>query len=478
MSKSIIEHPKVFISYAWGTEEFQEKVLAFATDLVNDGVDVIFDRWSLKEGNDTYKFMERSVTDTEINNVLILLCPQYEKKANGRMGGVGTETQIISPEIYNSVEQEKFLPIIFERGENGEIPKPTYLKGLLHFDLSISDRYDDEYQRLVRRLFGIEIVKKPELGNRPAWIDTTTTISVKIRNTYNVLKNNITNTSKKDQLESFLSDLKSKILDFKKEEIFQEGIGYDDYISLYEETRIIRDEFLLLMRYVSYVEDGEKLVASKFEEIYEVIIKEYGIISEIQKTLLHELFIYVIAIYFKSKNYQALSYTFAKTYFSNDFQNPAQSFTVMYYNNEHLDNAIRERDKKKYHSGTAQFWIDNINTDICSKGEFVFADVFCFNASVFGNCKVPWYWFPLTYTYDRYNYMTRSFSIKLQSKEHLVEATLIFGYNSVDLFKNKFSSIEDRVKSGEFKIYRHSGSFDCVPILCDYIESGELGVLN
>lgn len=41
--------------------------------------------------------MEQSVTDATITNVLILLDPVYEKKANERHGGVGTETQIISP---------------------------------------------------------------------------------------------------------------------------------------------------------------------------------------------------------------------------------------------------------------------------------------------------------------------------------------------------------------------------------------------
>lgn len=165
-----IESPKVFISYAWGSEEYQSKVLALASDLMGDGVNVVFDRWSLKEGNDTYAFMEQSVTDTEITNVLILLDPNYEKKANARDGGVGTETQIISPEVYNKVKQEKFLPVIFERGENGEIPKPQYLKGMLHFDLSQEETYDIEYQRLVRRLYGIEVVKKPDLGNAPSWL--------------------------------------------------------------------------------------------------------------------------------------------------------------------------------------------------------------------------------------------------------------------------------------------------------------------
>ena len=107
--KSTIEHPKVFISYAWGSEDYRLKVRSFATDLMENGIDVLLDQWSLKEGNDTYAFMEQSVTDQTITNVLILLDPIYEKKANGRNGGVGTETQIISPEIYNKVKQEKWV---------------------------------------------------------------------------------------------------------------------------------------------------------------------------------------------------------------------------------------------------------------------------------------------------------------------------------------------------------------------------------
>ena len=47
--KKRIEHPRVFISYAWGTEEYNEKVVLFATDLKSDGVEVVFDRWQLKE---------------------------------------------------------------------------------------------------------------------------------------------------------------------------------------------------------------------------------------------------------------------------------------------------------------------------------------------------------------------------------------------------------------------------------------------
>lgn len=158
--KSKIAHPKVFISYAWGSQEHDGKVIALATDLKTDGVEVVFDKWQLKEGNDTISFMEKSVLDESITNVLILIDPTYAKKANERAGGVGTETQIISAEVYNKVEQRKFIPVVFEKDDEGNICKPQYLKGLLHFDLSTPDKYDTEYRRMVRTLYGIDTYKR------------------------------------------------------------------------------------------------------------------------------------------------------------------------------------------------------------------------------------------------------------------------------------------------------------------------------
>lgn len=96
MRKPKIEHPKVFISYAWGDNEYQQRIVDFAQALMADGIDVVLDKWSLKEGNDTNAFMEKTVQDPSITNVLIMLDPLYAEKANKRAGGVGTETQIIS----------------------------------------------------------------------------------------------------------------------------------------------------------------------------------------------------------------------------------------------------------------------------------------------------------------------------------------------------------------------------------------------
>jgi len=477
MSKLTINNPKVFISYAWASKEYQAKVLSLATDLVNDGIQVEIDKWSLKEGNDTYAFMEQSVTDPSITNVLILLDPQYEKKSNDRSGGVGTETQIISPEIYNKVKQEKFLPIIFERGINGEIPKPIYLKGLLHFDLSKPENYDEEYQRLVKRLYGIEIMKKPELGSKPAWLESEVVVSTKTRSSFDILKSNIPSGEKKRQFEIFLSNIQEQIIGFKENELIQQ-LEYEEYLKLYEGTQCIRDEFLLLMQYIYYIDGGERIVATTLESVCEKLSKGNGLINEIQKTLLHEIFIYTIAIYYRNKKYDELSYTINKTYFVNN--GSAQSFDIFFENNENLDKAVNKRDNKTYYSGVAKYWTDNININTCNKNEFVFADILLHNASIFiENYKDGWFWFPITYVYNGYeNSLMKNFAIKLQSKEHLEEVSTIFGYGSVEEFQEKFFEIEERLNKGSMEKYRFKNCFEFVPLLNYYIKTEELGTRN
>lgn len=480
--KSTIEHPKVFISYAWGSEDYRLKVRSFATDLMGNGIDVLLDQWSLKEGNDTYAFMEQSVTDATITNVLILLDPVYEKKANERHGGVGTETQIISPEIYNKVKQEKFLPVIFERGENGEIPKPQYLKTMLHFDLSQEEKYDSEYQRLVKRLYGIEIVEKPELGKKPSWLEEKSILPTKILTGYECLKQQKSDNIKKDEYRNFLFAVKEKIVNFSKDELGG-SVSADEYIELYADTKLYRDDFLHLLKYSFYVPEAYKIIASVMEEICVEIKDKGGYEGEVMRTLLHEIFIYVVAFYLKNKNSAAVSYILSKTYFVGRYgYNEDQSFDVFYDHNENLDGAVSQKDGKNYYSGTANYWINNINVEICNRNEFVFADIFCHNASMFvENYTKEWFWFPITYIYDRAEYgnsLFRQFAIRLKSKEHLYETVKIMGFPDTDAFKKKYIEVETKIKEGSFREYRYNSAFETAPVMCQYVKSEELGIRN
>jgi hypothetical protein len=101
--------PKTFVSYSWSSPEHQQWVIDLATQLRENGVDAILDKWDLKEGHDSIAFMERMVTDPTVEKVIMVSDRVYAEKADGRRGGVGAEAQIISPQIYAKADQNKSL---------------------------------------------------------------------------------------------------------------------------------------------------------------------------------------------------------------------------------------------------------------------------------------------------------------------------------------------------------------------------------
>lgn len=75
--------PKVFISYSWTKSDL---VLQVANRLMSHGVEVVLDKWDLKEGQDKYVFMEQCVNNSDITKVLIFCDKTYTEKANNRTG--------------------------------------------------------------------------------------------------------------------------------------------------------------------------------------------------------------------------------------------------------------------------------------------------------------------------------------------------------------------------------------------------------
>ena len=477
--KKKIENPKVFISYAWGSEDYQNKVLAFVTQLRGDGIDTIFDKWDLTEGNDTYAFMEMCVNDPSVTNVLMLLDPIYAQKANNHSGGVGTETQIISAEVYKEVTQDKFIPVIMERDENGDVCKPIYLQGRLHFDLSMADDYDNSYQRLVKTLYGEEIYAKPELGTKPFWVDTPIVVSPKRVSAYDSLKIQQVPKVKKESFLEYLNDISERITDFSN----SSNIKDKEYLDLYASTESIKTDFLLLLRNSSYVNESYKMIADFFERVINTLPIDYNIGNEIIKIFIHELFLYTVAYLVKNKDYNAAGYILGKTYFNQRLYSSdlnADGFCMFYSGSEqdNLDNAVSQRDGQNYISGTAKYWTSNVNIQFCSKEQFVLADLICFNYSIYGKDYISgWPWFPVTYIYDnRYSSLLGTIAKKLVSREYLQTILPLFGYDKVDDFIKKFKSVEE--DKSKYRDYRHHASFESAHLLGDFIKAEQIASLR
>jgi hypothetical protein len=162
--------PRLFISYSWSSQDHELWVVNLATQLRESGIDVILDKWELKEGNDSVAFMEKMVTDPTIQKVAVISDKKYAEKADGRAGGVGTETQIISREVYEKQDQNKFVAVLPERDGDGKPYLPTYYKGRIYIDLSASENYAAEFERLVRWVFDKPLHVKPEIGKAPAFL--------------------------------------------------------------------------------------------------------------------------------------------------------------------------------------------------------------------------------------------------------------------------------------------------------------------
>lgn len=169
-------NPKAFISYSWTSSDHQQWVLDLATQLRENGVDVILDKWDLKEGNDAIAFMEKMVTDSEIKKVIVVLDSGYAKKADQREGGVGTESQIISPEVYAKTEQEKFVGVISELDADGKPYLPTFYKSRIYIDLSGSDVYAQNFDQLLRWIYDKPAFPKPSLGTAPGFLNESTVL--------------------------------------------------------------------------------------------------------------------------------------------------------------------------------------------------------------------------------------------------------------------------------------------------------------
>lgn len=139
---------------------------------MQDGIDVVLDVWDLKEGDDKYAFMEAMVKNESVTHVLVFSDSQYAGKADARKAGVGTESQIISREVYSKVTQSKFIPVVCEFDGSGEPFLPTFLKSRIWIDFSSPEAANENWERLMRLLYGKPAHQKPVLGKPPVYVTT------------------------------------------------------------------------------------------------------------------------------------------------------------------------------------------------------------------------------------------------------------------------------------------------------------------
>jgi len=319
-----METPKLFISYSWSNPLHEQWVLDLAIELRDSGVDVILDKWDLKEGNDAVAFMEMMVTDPEIKKVAIICDEIYSAKADCRSGGVGTETQIISKEVYDNQEQDKFVAVVSQKDNSGIPHLPTYYKSRIYIDLSEPDNYSENFEKLLRWIFDAPLYVKPDLGKKPSFLDEEKSIqlgtSALFKRTIDAIKNSKPYAigALNEYLETFSNNLERFRLEKPK------GDFDDAVVSSIEDFTPYRNEaiqlFITIGRYGAS-DENIRMIHRFFESLIPYMrCPEH--VSQSGKWdfdnfvfIIHELFLYALATLIKHGRYLQANFLMEQGYY-------------------------------------------------------------------------------------------------------------------------------------------------------------------
>ncbi|MEZ8826849.1 TIR domain-containing protein [Vibrio amylolyticus] len=319
-----MENTKLFISYSWSNPTHEQWVVDLANDLSESGVHVILDKWDLKEGHDSVAFMEKMVTDPKITKVAMICDEVYASKADGRSGGVGTETQIISREVYENQEQGKFVAIIPERDSQGKAHLPTYYKSRIYIDLSEPDNYADNFEKLLRWIYDRPLYTRPEIGKRPSFLDESDRISLGTTATHkraiSAIKENkpFASGALDEYFSTFVSNLEKFRITEKDGEFDDQVVDKIDNFTPYRNEAITL--FIALAQYAPTEENILKMHRF-FESLIPYMSKPESVTSwsewdfDYFKFIIHELFLYAIAIFTKHERFEEVNLLLTQQYY-------------------------------------------------------------------------------------------------------------------------------------------------------------------
>jgi SEFIR domain. len=468
----------VFISYSWTSPEHEQWVYDLAVRLMENGIDVKLDKWDLKPGQDKYAFMESMVQDPNIDRVLMICERGYKAKADSRVGGVGTETQIITPEIYDKVNQSKFIPVIAEQGEHFDSFMPTYLKARIAIDLSTPENYEAGYEQLLRLIAERPMYRKPSKGQLPSFLFEEEKEHFKTTNLVKQLKNFLLNKPEKANyvIHDFIQEFTTAVNGFKIEySDFKEPFDEQIYNSIKDMQPLRNDyiEFLSLL-----CNSGENfdidIVIRLFEDMYcYTEFQESGTYNKLQfdhyKFFITELFLYTVTILLEHGLHEKLNTLIYNRYFVKSRRNKEQiAFDEFRFYSSSLDELRKSRLNLNRVSLTADLLVQrSVINNKSYKEKLIDADLLLYYISAACLPQNKHCWFPITYIY--LDYRKVEILQRLTSKRHFEKVKILFNIKT----KEEMQSLIEKF-SNPYNGY--SSSFDNIPDIKNHIKSEEVCV--
>lgn len=465
------KNPKAFISYSWSSPAHQKFVVDIAEKLTTDGVVVIIDKWDLKEGQDKYAFMEKMVTDPTMNKVLIFSDKRYAEKSNEKSGGVGRESQIISAEIYNKVEQTKFIPIVTEFGENGDPYLPVFLKNRIYINFGDDSVFYDEYEKLLRNIYDKPIFKKPALGSIPSFILQQEQPKLITLHKYGALKDAITKdkTISKMLCSEYFEEFIIAMQSFRLPEKDSEKQLDDQVIDTIRAMKVYRDELIEVYKmlitgtndfnyYEIIFEFLEKIMRMNFA--YEGLSSYSEWWFEQFRFFNMENFLYLISLLIKYKKYEELKYfTEEKYYVYSGYERGAYDFPLFNSYIKSLEDYRKSRLKLNRISITADLLKERCDVNYLSFEDIMQTDFILALKSTFDKETRFNYWFPRTLVFKGWH-SQQPFPIflKAESERYFNIVGKIFNVKNKDELIQKYEKA-----SGVFEFSNWRIDYSSIP---------------
>ncbi len=476
--------PKVFISYSWTNKTYQESVIDLASRLRHDGVDVKLDVWDLKEGQDKYAFMEMCVTDPEIDRVLIFSDNTYAQKADQRKGGVGDETTIISPEVYGNVDQQKFIPVVMERTDDGEACLPAYLKTRKYCDLSGQNR-EAEYESLVRIIFNAPIIRKPEIGTRPLWLTEESPDGLfPLKNAVKALSvselGKMKDVAVREYIDAYIEAMK---------QFYMKKPDTNSYLSSFMSMKEYRDSFLDHLKAFSSSKHFGASMADEFERLYNALYNVHTfepssmqcgkVEFDIFRLHIWELFVCTITFLLHYEMYEDIHELLVHTYFlrTAGIGNETKPFSYVQFR---FHSSMMEEHIKPEMGGDLSTKYTLVGHYVCSERELLpiysgkaMANADLFLYQVYNGLDLDklnsWgAWFPSLYAYaEEYDSMWK----KLLSKQFCYKIMPVFGVQSIEDLKCRIA------KCVINRDYHYSGAWSSASAILSWIKLDDIATL-
>jgi len=390
--------PKVFISYSWDSIQHQQKVIELANRLMSNRVHALIDVWDLQPGQDKNQFMERIVTDPTVKKVLLICSKNYKSKADSRSGGVGTESLIMSSEIYGKAEQTKFIPVIFESDDRGEPYLPVFVHSRIYINLQSEEVFEENYEKLLRDIFDKPTHRRPPLGVKPSYLDEEEPVILPTAHRVKAIKNAFDNERKNAPLlvKEYYKVFLRAVRDFEPKE---GEFKLDNYIELalsrIDQMLPLRNDFIAFLEvYCTAAHTfDEEAMHDFFEELAQYFVDTRASNAErnlgsVQYDYLRffvcELLLYLVAVTIRHGQFKALAAFLHDSYVVSPHSGAAETETFMVFGAYNF--TLNDEYNKKYGTNRSKITGDKVKERVkegYSFEELQQADVLLHYVSIF-----------------------------------------------------------------------------------------------